>query len=527
MSYEQFWNNLDRFKNENVKEYSYLLKSDCRSSTIFPVFKNKDTDTRLEFLSYWLKKHNNKVVICFTVRNLEGKKIKRFYKIIKEYKAITIPVSKYFDKSVDGFCGSIEAEIYSKQPPLFTYPALTLSIANSQSSSVIHSGTRIYNTNETISDYAIKYPQTGFDISFNSKNKNYICFFGGHIKNYNLKISLSEKAKLIEHIVSLKNNFYGQTHIILLEDIFSDYDLSVFKNPKCSIEHDFNDVFPRFYVGIITKNLAPTLTHTFYDTSFASINVRNLDKNKLRVSNKLPDLYFDCSFMIPFYSKKLFVTSLRSYAQNLDFEGKAIIKIYSSEGNELFSKYLSKQEINYLSNNSELKLNEIFINNKISFKNSCSVFFGFLDKNKPFPKRFKLGLNIKKNTSDYGTNICFSPVVMTPDILTKPLTRRWFPIGGIQNFIGSVHNTKFLINTEKIEKCKFSFEFINNTGQILERKSEIKQNGSLFLDVSNDLQLKDFFNNQIGWCMVSANTYFFDAYYISTEVEQIGGDHAF
>lgn len=64
MSYEQFWNNLDSIKNENVKKYSHLLKSDCRSSTIFPVFKNKDTDTRLEFLSYWLKKHNNKIGWC-------------------------------------------------------------------------------------------------------------------------------------------------------------------------------------------------------------------------------------------------------------------------------------------------------------------------------------------------------------------------------------------------------------------------------------------------------------------------------
>ena len=59
------------------------------------------------------------------------------------------------------------------------------------------------------------------------------------------------------------------------------------------------------------------------------------------------------------------------------------------------------------------------------------------------------------------------------------------------------------------------------------KKNEVKPNGSLFLDVSSDLQLKKFFNNKIGWCMVSADTYLFDAYYISTKVEQIGGDHAF
>lgn len=526
MNSATFWKNLEKLKNEDIDNYSHYLKSDCRSSTIFPVYKNYETVTKIEFLSYWKKKHNNKVVIKYTNRNLKGEILNVHYESIIKYKAVSFLASKYFNNAIDGFVGSVEIEVYSEFPPLFTFPALTLSISNAECSSVVHSCIRTYNANEKIKDYAIGYPQSGFDVSFNLKNKNYICFIGAYKKRYNLLIQLSENQKFKEKSIFIENQSYGQTHIVFLEELFSDEIIKMFNKPKCIIRHDLDDIFPRFYVGIINNFSFPTLTHTFYDTSSALETNQELDARKLRAVNENPIKYFDSSVMIPIYSTEKYNTSIKSYAQNLNFSGLGLIKIFSPEGSELFSRAMGKTEINKLNGLSELDLDELMKKNNYPNNKPCSILLGFVDKLSPFPSRFKLGLNIKKVDSKYGSNICFAPQVMSQKTLSKPFSRRWFPIGGDKNFIASVHNTKLLMN-DNSSISKFILEFVNFNGDIMTRDYNLKPNSSIFLDLEDDQELKNFFNEQVGWCMVNAETCFIDAYYISTSGVQIGGDHAF
>lgn len=526
MNYDDFWNNLDKLSDRDFQSYSYNLRSECRSSTLFPIFKSKETQTKIEFLSYWVKKHNNSVVIRFTIRNLIGEVLNSTLIPITKYKAINYEASSRFNNVPDGFVGSVEVEIYSKLSPLFKYPALTLSISNKKSTSVIHSGVRSYNKDEVFEDYALKYPQTGFDIDLKNENKNFIIFFGAHKKKYNLIIQLKEKKKFLEKEIFLNNYSYGQTHILYLEELFSTEDRKIFKNPKCSIKHDVDDLFPRFYAGIINETLFPSLTHSFYDTSEQSNKSKNLDEMKLRADNKNPSKYFDTSFMIPVYPVDNFRTSIKSYAQNLNFSGYGLMKIISSDGTDLFSREFNKVDINNFSSVSTFEFDEFIQKINTIQKEPCSIFFGFVDDSLPFPKRFKLALNIKKRNSIYGTNICFAPQVISKNILSKPFTRRWFPIGGSQNFIASVHNTKLLINDDD-SITKFSLEFINYKGDTLKRDLTLKANGTIFLNVENDEDLKFFFKEHVGWCMVNAETCFFDAYYLSTTGVQIGGDHAF
>jgi hypothetical protein len=145
---------------------------------------------------------------------------------------------------------------------------------------------------------------------------------------------------------------------------------------------------------------------------------------------------------------------------------------------------------------------------------------------KPFPQRFKLGLNVTKNFSALGSNICFAPLVSNETTLLKPFTRRWFPLGGRQKFVASVHNTDLLIDNPS-NATNFLFEFINSSGYIMKRDFELKSNESFFLNIEFDAELKSFFDDKVGWCMVTAETYLVDAYYFSTFGQQIGGDHAY
>jgi hypothetical protein len=522
MDYSEFWDNLADIKIENLSKYDDYFLNNHRSSTIFPIYITIDSATRLEFLAYWLKKHGNNVVIRFTSRDLSGEVLCRKLLSIITYRAISIDAADFFKNSQSGFCGSIEVEVFSKLPPAYTFPAITVSFDSKNSNSLVHSCVRTYNNNEQVSDYAMCLPQTGFDVLISPSSKNYICFFGGNKKNYELNISLTERGKNKAISVPLNNKRYGQTHLLYIEDLITASELKDFKRPRVLIKHNLDDVFPRFYAGIKNQEFVPTLTHTFFDTS----DVENNSLVNFRAVNRAPEKYFDSAFMIPVYPGEKFKTSLISYGQNLSFIGDAELRFYSNEGELLFCRRLDTKEIELLCRVSEFDVCNEVVACDFAINKSYSMFLGFVGNEKPFPQRFKLGLNVTKNFSALGSNICFAPLVSNETTLLKPFTRRWFPLGGRQKFVASVHNTDLLIDNPS-NATNFLFEFINSSGYIMKRDFELKSNESFFLNIEFDAELKSFFDDKVGWCMVTAETYLVDAYYFSTFGQQIGGDHAY
>ena len=112
------------------------------------------------------------------------------------------------------------------------------------------------------------------------------------------------------------------------------------------------------------------------------------------------------------------------------------------------------------------------------------------------------------------------------NLINKPTSRRWFPLGGLQKFVGSIHNSSFLIKN-RIEESLYSLEFINHEGETFIRNLNLLPNASIFINPSSDPELKLFLGNKGGWCMVTAQTYCVNAYYFSMSGRLIGGDHAF
>lgn len=525
LSYEMFWNDISQIDETFAYDNEKFLKPENRSSTIFPVFKDLSTKTTIQFLSYWLKKHGNNVIARFTLRDLVGEQLLQWHEAITACKAYSLQVTDHFNDTKKGFCGSVEVEIFTKQSPLYTFPAISVCYEGKKSSSVVHSCIRTYNTGEVVSDYAIMLPQTGFDVDISDHNTNFICFFGGVSETYRITIEIIEGDRVKLYPLELRNDRYGQMHIIWIENILDDEDIHFFKKPKCLIHHNLHDVFPRFYVGIRNKAFAPTVTHTFFDTSNAEQSEQD-DKLNLRAQNSDHANYFDASFSVPLFPSECYNTSLRTYGQNLDFNGTSILQVHTLEGEIIYSRNLTKQEIVVLNGDGTLDLAEMLQSADLDPKNNYSARFGFVSKTSPFPKRFKLGLNVKRNDFPYGTNICFAPLVVSERTLSKPFNRRWFPIGGPQNYVATIHNTS-LNRTEVEGLTECNFEFFNHQGEALSRQLNIPLNGSVFIDVKEDRELKMFLGSEGGWCMVNSKTYFCDAYFFSIADAQVGGDHAY
>jgi len=525
LDYDQFWDNLNSVDLPSFLDIEEFLKAENRSSTIFPVFRGSGITTSIQFFSYWLKKHGNNVIIRLTFRRICGELLKRKYKIITEYRSYELQVSEYFSDLESGFCGSVEIEVYSKNKPLYTFPAITLCYEGNGSSSLVHSCIRTYNKNETVNDYAIGYPQTGFDTHFCYQTKNYICFFGGDSSTYSLCIELFDDDFSRSYDLEIDNESYGQMHIIWLEDLIDSSDIGLLKNPMCLINHDLQDVFPRFYVGILNENCPPTLTHTFFDTSRAQ-DLLNDNELTLRASNKDYHRYFDSAFIVPIFPLNSFDTALRTYGQNLSFYGDTLLTIYTIQGEGIYSRSLSEAEMFNLNASGQLELSALLSSLNAETDQFYSLKLAFVNKEKPFPKRFKLGFNVKRKTHNLGTNICFAPLVVSENTFTKPFNRRWFPVGGSRNYVATVHNTSLELDDRSANR-ECEFEFINHHGETLKKHIIVNSNASVILNVRQDNELNHFLGKHGGWCMVTSKSYLTDAYYFSVTEKQIGGDHGY
>jgi hypothetical protein len=523
VTYDFFWSNLKKIPKKKISAFEKFLIPKNRSSAIFPIYK-KNSSASLIFLAYWVKKHGVNVIIKFTARDILGEVVGQDWMVVSEYRSITFSVDNfdYFKLSTQGFCGSIEVEVFSKSEPMYTFPAITLVYQSSNSNSVVHSCIRNYNESEEVNDYAINFPQTGFDIIFSKDCLNYVCFFGGNKTSYNLTFLLEGGVSEIKTSIKLNNVNVGQMHLCYVEDLFDD--LPCNSKVKLSISHDL-DVFPRFYVGVEKHGFVPTLTHSFFDTSEKNFNYK-APLLHLRAENYSPEINYDSAFMIPIYPTNTFITSLLTYGQNLSHASLIQLSIFSDAGKLIAQRKIGGQEAECWNHLSSFNISAFIKSYSLSKSKNYSLHVGFIHNNeKPFPKRFKLGLNVRKLKADLGSNICFAPLVLSESSLAKPFTRKWFPLGGKSQLIASIHNTSISRNSQQLTTV--SLEFVNSLGNTLTRIITMANNASLYINIKDDKELRSFFGEENGWCLVNSKSFLCDSYYFSTSGSQIGGDHAY
>lgn len=524
-NYNYFWDNLENAPLKKPELIENFLTKENRSSTIFPIYTSVDHNIYLAYFSYWPIKHGVNSLLKLTLRDDFGEIIKIKYHPITEVGIEKLNIKEKFNISLEKtFKLSLEAEVFTKEKPLYSFPALTIIYENKNSFSAVHSCIRTYNSNETVNDYALNLPQAGFDILFSNENKNYFCFIGGNKKSYELNLTLFFKELVIEEKIIINNSCYGKNHTVIIEDIFDTSSFEGFATLR--IEHDL-DVFPRFYCGIKNKNNVPTLTHTFFDTSNEVLKKRNLEDSAKFCENIDSDEYFDSTFTIPIMPSSEYITELKTYGQNHSFEGKIHLFLKTSSGLTKQKFTLTEEEKEKWLSWSTFNITELLKKNNLETNEIKNLKIGFETNKNKFPIRFKMGLNIsKKENNLIVTNICFAPLVQNKGTLEKPFTRRWLPIGGSKNIIGTLHNT-CLEKSPKKQLSEIILKIYNSDKKLLIRKYQIENDTSLILDASKDKELSDFLNNEIGWCLAKIDSYMLDSYFFSTIGDQIGGDHAF
>ena len=75
ITYDEFWEKLPNLSSLQLKQNKAHIKPKNRSSAIFPVYLSTYAETRIQFLSYWLQKKENNILLRITTRNLLGNNI--------------------------------------------------------------------------------------------------------------------------------------------------------------------------------------------------------------------------------------------------------------------------------------------------------------------------------------------------------------------------------------------------------------------------------------------------------------------
>ena len=523
-SYQAHLSSTSLQKAKNINKNDVL-----RSSAIFPFIINKEMDTSLLFMGYWLLKRNIKSIhIEVKIRSENGQIIKKFKKNITSIKAFKISVKKTLRKNnlISSLKGSIEVEIFSDVNMVYPYPAIVINFEGKNSSSVVHTCGRIYNdVNDFKQNNQYKVPETGVDIIPNRNFTPFFSFVNGKSKIHKDKIKIIIINYLGERLkkeINLEDIKPYQTKFIFF---LNENEKSFLKGKKgtLKINHNFKSFFPRFLSGNIEHNQNnSSLTHTYYDTSS--------QKNKNTFwKNPNSKIFYDSTVSFPLIKDENSYTELVIYPNFPKCKIGFDIEIYNNLGKKvkkLKSVINTKTIINkpiYLSIKKILETRKIILNYKKNYLIKLIV-----DGKGKVPTRLKFGLNLGfKNKYDVPSNICFNAHVPNEKILTKPGTFKWAPLLNKFDSLLAITNTSNLKSNNKKANMTLSFWNEFNSKKI-QKKITLNNNGSYWFDLNKHKKIKKFFKKSTGWVTIQSDNPFVNGWYVErSNYGFVGADHLF
>lgn len=511
------------------KKFNLLKKPILRSSAIFPFIVNKNLNTNILFLGYWLLKRSIKEIkIIISVRSEKGALIHRDNLKIDKIQAFKISLKEILkvNNLKNILSGSIELEVFSLEDMIYPYPAFVVNYESMKSSTMVHTCGRIYNDLEDFkSNTKISTPESGIDILPNKNFTPFFSFVNGTkiIKKETLNLKLINfDGDILKKDINLKNIAPYETKFIYF---LNNNEKKFFKNKKGTVKifHNFNNFFPRFLSGNINKEKSiSSLTHTYYDTSF--------QKAKSTFwKNPSKKVFYDSTIAFPIFKENGFITELAIYP---NFPKKKIsfdLEIFDASG-KILCEIESFLRINKkLDNPIYINVNEIIDKNKIILDNN-KKFFGriIINGNGSVPARLKFALNIQ-HTHKYKipSNVCFNAHVPNSSVLKKPGTFKWGPMLNKFNSIVTISNISNLKTKNKSANITLKFwSEIND--KCIERNICIKDNGSYWFYLNADKKILNFLKGKSGWITIQSDNPFVNGWYFELSSSGIvGADHLF
>ena len=498
-----------------------------RSSGIFPVVKNRNYSSRINFLGYWLIKRNiPEVGLVITLRDQKGNTLLRKIQTIDSVKAFSIELDALLNEIKCGgmeFVGSIEAEFNTTRDMVFPYPALVLEYYNADFNSCVHTIQRIYNDFEDLKENEqFKVPESGFDIYQTSDLESFLAFVNGPILNsdglvrYTVTNSKSEKFSgdiCLGRIEPYQTKFVKfSEHISRLSEMLGGSSGSI------SLSHNFEGFYPRLLVGNIQRTFpSVSFTHSYYDCSACN--------SKTDYWDRMDDAFFDSSAYVPLFVGDRFFTDLVIYPNFSPSDFILQIDLYDSKGKKAYSDNRFLDVKSDQARLSKIHFKQIVDENGLNKDKVHSAHIITKFEDKKIASRIKFGLNVgvTGSKSKLPCNICFNTKNGNPLLENKPGSFHWSPIFG-KSCIITVGNFSPKRDYEKDANVELTF-YRKEDDSHVSRNISLKPYEEFRL--SPDKELMEFLKGD-GWVTVRSDTPNIQGFYFNFHSSgSVAGDHFF
>ena len=518
-------------RKEFGEKSEHTRKPVLRSSAVFPVIKNENYSTRINFLGYWLIKRNiPEVHLLITLREDSGNIILRKSETISSVQAFSINLNNLLKElefpSDENFLGSIETEFFTTRDMVFPYPALVLEYYNDDFNTCVHTLGRIYNDFEDLRDNEQTIvPETGFDIYSNDDLTSFLSFVNGPILNPNGKIDYtitnfnSEKFSGTFELNEIKP---FETKLVFLKDHIPNL-TKILKNTSGSIslKHNFEGFYPRLLVGNIQQSFpSVSFTHSYYDCSSCA--------SDSDFWNRLDENFYDSSVYFPLFLNENRYTDLVIYPNFSPSEYDLHLEIYSSSGKKLFEDLTFFKIKSKESQLKKIKFKDLIKKNNLDENQISSARIITRFNEKKIPTRIKFGLNvgISEIKSKLPCNICFNSNLGNPNKENKPGSFHWSPM--FKNGTSIISLANFSNNKNYSKSANSSMNFYHqNDSEFISRTICLNPFEEHRINLENDPELKEFFKTD-GWVTATADNPHIQGFYFTFHSSgSVSGDHFF
>lgn len=502
-----------------------------RSSAIFPIIQKPGISTRVIFLGYWILKRQIKEIACVvTLRTEKGTIVSRRTFQITEAKTYNIEAAAELERAgiavEDTFNGSIEVEFFSTVNLVFPYPAVAVNYYGPNFSSVVHTAQRIYNDFEDRgknSQTAV--PESGFNIYAEDDKEPFVSFINGSVELKDASIHFQFfncDNEILKHKVYFETLLPYEIKIVYPS---REIDLKKFLKGKvgsAKATFSLEWIFPRLVVGNIQSSLpALTITHTYYDCSCATS-----DSDYWRPAE---DGWHPASLMIPLTAKGSDFTNVYFYPIYSPSSFDVDIEIYTPQGKLLGAIQKTAHIVSPKDELIPIRLNDLCRDLGITpEKELAARIIAHPCALSRLPARIKLGLDVGKSSTALPCNICTNLQPFNPALEAKQRSFKWAPLLSdhpdatvwIMNSTPRINYTK-----EAIVDVVF---FRESDTQTLMRQYIIPAHGFIVIRTDVDAELRDFFEDKIGWFTANTTNPYTTTYYFSNSpAGVVGGDHGF
>jgi hypothetical protein len=500
-----------------------------RSSAIFPVLKNKNFNSRILFMGYWiLKREIQEVSILYTLRKHSGEIISRKTILINSPRSQVLEICDILPAEIGDldFMGSLELEVFSTRDMVFPFPAFVLEYYGKFFSTCVHTTGRIFNDFEDFNDTAdLKVAESGFDLRSTRDIEPFFAFVNGPVENdMHLDLEfINSRNQSANAVVESDPIKPYETKYVFIKKYFPDFD--VFLNNRSGtvkIKHDFKGFFPRFLAGNINRNKwIASITHTFYDCS-------KIDQSEgywVRES----EVMYDCSVFTPVFLDQNRFTDIIVYPVFSPSEFQIDLSLFDQSG-ECLLKLHDILKIDGIGKYDVINVNEFVIKNKLDKDEiKGALLTGSWSNGSKIPSRLKFGLNVGVGgtTESLASNICFAADLGIGKTLQKKGTRKWAPILNKGEACIVVTNSSTLKKGGITANIKYKI-FRESDDSFLEYKSSIPAHGQLRISPKHSFEINEFLQGQPGWVYIDSDNPFVNAWYFNfSESGVVAADHSF